>query len=139
MGPERREIPKVEFFFIFLLLAMFRLVHFLVTPSKQYSFINSTTSTALNISVVLGNQTFRGYLHLFSTLESFLLFMLQHFVKLIEFCCLNSIILIKYTLLAMFQWIQCVIWWIYHSWEWWIVLILGLWNDPNMGDTFGGY
>ncbi len=59
MGPELTEMPKVELWIIILLLALFQMAHFLITPAQQLELFQIITSrfycTFINIITMAWN------------------------------------------------------------------------------------
>ncbi len=119
MGQELKEIPKVEFCFIFLLVVMFLMAHFFTTPTKQYNFITTIMP-----------QLFSSSIATIMMIVSFLSFFGWGIVDCISWCCFEGHVILVCIPFMIFKWNYEFSGSIYYSWQWWIVYILGIWNAP---------
>ncbi len=125
MGPEPRQMHKVEFGFFLLLIALFQLARITVSTEHQHQlFISTIVPMAISSSAMT--------VHLLRLI----------FEQYIQFMCLIEIKFINFI-----QWIQTggffiIIYYPFNcfkvfclyqicSWQWWITYIFGIWNNPN--------
>ncbi len=131
MGPESQGMPKVEFFLIFLLLAFFRLAHIFITPAQQYSIITSMTPSLIGRSAAFIISSFFWFQRALLLLEWIFWTPIHLFVDIVDWLAGDGFAGLIVIISSMVIWTQSFFRWLHHSWEWWLTLIVGLWNAPD--------
>ncbi len=129
-GPELQRMPKVEFLSIFTILALFRLAHILISPAKSFDIFVILVSNSVDLSKyitckskALTINAYYSYLQLIVGLEAFI-------IDAIHWICRDGVVGIFCVIAFLVTWHCTIFWLINHSFQWWLILIAGIWNNP---------
>lgn len=128
MGPERG-MHKVEFTFFFLLIALFRLAQFLLSPLQQYQATTKFCQIIVHSTHNIMQTSLPFTYHSDASLEWIIAYCILTTMNLLHWIFREGLVTLWCIVMYWIQWAQL---WHRHlclSWQWWILYIFGLWND----------